>query len=105
MDGPVVLGLDPGAAEQVDGRIGQFIDVDRDRRLVEDQLVLAGDFHQHIGGVLDIVAVADPEYEVDTPDVSACEVDDRVAPGLLVGDDQDLVVERSAALWKRDSSP
>ena len=27
VDGPIILGLDPRATEQIDGRIGQFIDV------------------------------------------------------------------------------
>jgi len=34
-----------------------MIHVDRDRRLVQHQLMLAGDFRQHVGGVLDVVAV------------------------------------------------
>lgn len=57
VDGPIITGLDPGAAEQIDRRVGQFIYVDREGGLVEDQRMLGGDLVEDIDSVLDIVIV------------------------------------------------
>ena len=39
-----------------------------DGRVVKHQLVFAGDFLQSVGGALNVVAIANTEYEADTPD-------------------------------------
>lgn len=94
LDGPVVGRFDPRSAEQINRRVGQFGDVHCEFRVFQNERMRAGNFVQEFGCFSNVVVVADPEDKIDSAGALGCEIDDRVAPGFLVGDDDDFIVGR-----------
>ena len=61
-DSPIVVRLDPGTAEQIDGRIRQLINIDFQSGIIKNQRMFAGDLFQHIDGMLDVIVVTDAKH-------------------------------------------
>ena len=89
---PIVGGIDPWPHHEIDTRITEFGDRDRRRRVVEDAFLGAEDILQHLAYLVQVVAVADTDDEIDAAGRLGGVVDDVAADDAGVRHDDGLVV-------------
>lgn len=93
VDLPVVCSGDPWAADEIDGGIGELVEVDGGFWVVEDELILGDDALEDLLSFFVIGVVADAEDHVDAACGHAGDIGDDFSPDFLVRDDDFLIIE------------
>ena len=95
VDRPVVLGVCPWTADQVHGRVGEFVDTDVDGWILENQRVVINDLLQDVLSKGNVIRVADREHQIDATGFTGSCVGDGSTPNVIVGNDHDFVIKCS----------
>ena len=90
---PVILRLRPGPADEVHGRVGQFIDPNRRFGIIENQWVLGNRFFEDFLRHGDIISITDTENQIYAPRRQHIDVGNNAAPNLIVGYNDHLIVK------------
>lgn len=92
VDGPVIGGGGPWAADEIDGRIRKFVHVDGRFWLIENEFVFRDDALKDCLSFFGIIVVANTEHHIDTASGHACDIGNNFAPDFFVGDYDFLVI-------------